>query len=147
VATSTEPKVDIKLRTSLEKGQPMIELLDVGGEGRLERAVNLNVSSVKTLGKNKGQPIPHLLHGRADAIPLPVNSVRTVVMERTPLTGAAVIELRRVTAPGGCVILRHNASLNDPHKLANAVLGKPVSTSTMAIGSQLVQQSVFRVRG
>ncbi len=123
----------------------MIELLDVGGEGRLKRAINLNVSSVKTLGKNKGQPIPHFLRGRADAIPLPVNSVRTLVMERTPLTEAAVVEIQRVTAPGGYIILRHNASINDPHRLANAVLGKAVATSKMAIGSQIVQQSVFRV--
>ena len=124
----------------------MIELLDVGGEGRLRQAINLNTSYIKTLGPNKGEPIPRLMIGRADDIPLPCESVRVVVMERTPLMRHTALEIHRVVVPGGFVILRHHAGITDPHSAAAQILGTPLSTTSMKIGSQAVKQSVFRKR-
>ena len=124
----------------------MIKLLDVGGEGRFGQAVNLNIRSVKTLGPNKGAPIPSYLRGRADEIPLPDATVRVLVMERTPLSRASVIELRRVVIPGGFIILRHHASIINPHRVAGEIFGEPIATTLTKIGSQTVFQSVYRVR-
>jgi SAM-dependent methyltransferase len=100
-----------------------IPLLDIGGEGRYESAINLNPRALKTLGPNRGDPIPNRIEGRAEAIPLPNNSVQFIVMERTPLRDAAVDELVRVLAPGGKIVLRHHVdsyvdSTCDPHDRA-----------------------------
>jgi hypothetical protein len=55
--------------------------LDIGGEGRHAEAWNLNPSPVKTLGPEKGLPIPRRIAGRANAIPLPDHSVDRIIVE------------------------------------------------------------------
>src|SRR5688500_1469436 len=85
----------------------MTMVLDIGGEGRHPRAWNLNPSRVKTLGRHRGAPIPRLILGRADAIPLADGSVDRVYVERTPLRDAALREIARIIRPGGVVTLRH----------------------------------------
>ena len=84
--------------------------LDVGGEGRHQMAWNLNPSPVKTKGVDRGRPIPRLILGRAEAIPLPDKSVDRLIVERTPLRRRALEEIGRVIMPRGCVILRHAAA-------------------------------------
>jgi hypothetical protein len=102
----------------------MTFVLDIGGEGRHADAWNLNPSLCKTLEPGRGTPIPRLILGRADAIPLPSQSVDRVIVERTPLTAAALCEIRRVTRPGGSVVLRHAAILgDDPHATAKRTFG------------------------
>jgi ubiquinone/menaquinone biosynthesis C-methylase UbiE len=97
--------------------------LDIGGEGRHAGAFNLNRSRYKTLGPERGRPIPSLVVGRADAIPLADGSVGQVIVERTPLSQAALIEIARVVAPGGVVVLTHVPLPNaDRHRLARSVL-------------------------
>ena len=81
--------------------------LDIGGEGRHPGALNLNRSRHKTLGPATGQPIPNLIVGRADVIPLADRSISQVIVERTPLSRQAIAEIARVIAPGGTIVLVH----------------------------------------
>jgi ubiquinone/menaquinone biosynthesis C-methylase UbiE len=120
-------------------------LLDIGGEGRNLRAWNLNPSRVKTIGRDAGHPIPRLIAGRAEAIPLPDSTVEQVIVERTPLRRAALNEIFRVLIPRGLIILRHaRPPWSDPHTLAISVFGKPIQRRICHIGHQTLQESIFR---
>ncbi len=123
-----------------------IELLDVGGEGRYAHAWNLNLSSTRTLSPRKGTPIPRHIQGRAEAIPLPDDCVRAIVMERTPLRREAVVEMLRVIAPGGVITLRHhwNGETN-PHAIAHRLMECPFDVSRMWIGQHELQQTVAHI--
>lgn len=81
--------------------------LDVGGEGRYLDAWNLNPRATKTLGADAGRPIPNLIRGRAEAIPLPDSSVDLILVERTPLSDRSLREIARIAAPTARIILRH----------------------------------------
>lgn len=121
-------------------------VLDIGGEGRHPRAWNLNPSRVKTVGANLGAPIPRLIVGLANAIPLRDGSVRTIISERTPLTSRALHEIARVVAPGGEVVLRHAVMPGrDPHRLATAILGGVASKRVVRIGGRTLQETRIRV--
>jgi hypothetical protein len=120
-------------------------LLDIGGEGRYPKAWNLNPSKVKTLGRDRGQPIPRRIAGRAEAIPLPDQSVDTVIVERSPLRVVALHEIARVIAMDGMIILRHAPHRNcDPHFLAKQILPGTVSTRIWRLGWQEFQETEFR---
>lgn len=119
-------------------------MLDVGGEGRHQMAWNLNPSPVKTLGPSRGKPIPRLILGRAEAIPLPDKSVDRLIVERTPLRRRALEEVGRVIRPTGCVILRHAVPPDiDPHRLAIRVLAGRTQQRTVHVSGQRVQETVF----
>jgi hypothetical protein len=130
------------LQSALLPSSPL-PLLDVGGEGRHVRAWNLNPSGVKTLGAERGQPIPRHIPGRAEAIPLPDDSVRVVIVERTPLREAAIDELQRVVMPGGVLVLRHHVNaISDPHA---RVLQRRLGTAQSACirrGNRCLQQTL-----
>ena len=116
--------------------------LDIGGEGRHAGAINLNRSRHKTLGPRRGEPIPRLIVGRADALPLADRSVARVIVERTPLSQAAVAEIARVLAPGGVVILRHVPfAESDRHALARRTLGGTARQRRRRLGEQWVQET------
>jgi hypothetical protein len=120
-------------------------LLDIGGEGRHPRAWNLNPSRVKTLGREAGRPIPRLIVGRSDAIPLADGCVTTFVVERTPLRRRALCELARVAAPHAVIILRHaRPAWSDPHRLARAIFGLPRRQRMIELEGVRLQESVFR---
>ena len=122
-------------------------ILDIGGEGRHPEAWNLNPSRVKTLGRGKGEPIPRLIRGRADAIPLVDGSVHQIVVERTPLTRSALREIARVIAPGGTVILRHVPLPDfDPHAVACEVLPGPHYRRNTVLHGASVQETCFYCR-
>jgi ubiquinone/menaquinone biosynthesis C-methylase UbiE len=118
--------------------------LDIDGEGRHNEALNLNPSPVKTLGREKGMPIPRRIVGRAEAIPLPDHSVDRIILERTPLRRDAVDEIIRVIAPHGKIILLHvpYPGLN-PHRLARRLIRGRVSVRKVIIGSQMLQETEF----
>ncbi len=121
-----------------------VELLDIGGEGRHENAWNLNPRSLKTLGRNKGVAIPRHILGRAERIPLPDRSVQQIIMERTPLRRAAVLEMIRVVVPGGTIILRHYAdSRRNPHVMAQQLIDADFLVQQIKIGRQELQQTRF----
>lgn len=122
----------------------MCRILDIGGEGRYPDAWNLNPSPVKTIGPERGAAIPNHIPGRADAIPLPDQSVHRIIVERTPLTAAAVRELARVIAPRGEVILRHAVPPGiDPHATAREILAGRASQSASWVGGRLLQETRF----
>jgi ubiquinone/menaquinone biosynthesis C-methylase UbiE len=119
--------------------------LDIGGEGRRAAAINLNRSRYKTLGPHRGDAIPRLIVGRADAIPLADDSVARVVVERTPLSTAALAEIARVVVPGGVVILAHvPLERGDRHARAIDALAGFVQRRSARLFGQSVQ--VTRIR-
>ncbi|WP_425399204.1 methyltransferase domain-containing protein [Aeoliella sp.] len=122
-----------------------IPLLDIGGEGRYVTALNLNPNAVKTLGPEKGQPIPKRLNGRIEHIPLPDNSVQMVVVERTPLTNEAIDEINRVIADGGTLVFRHVvADEANPHQRVRERIEGTVDMEDIELDGQQVQQLVIR---
>ena len=118
----------------------------IGGEGRHAEAWNLNPSAVRTIGRERGQPIPRRIGGRADAIPLADRSVARVVMERCPLTRGALAEIARVVAEGGEIVLRHAMPPGfDPHRVAREVLPGRATERRIRIGEQELQETRFAV--
>lgn len=122
----------------------MTFILDIGGEGRHRAAWNLNPCRTKTLAPGRGQPIPRHIAGRADAIPLPDDSVDEVIVERTPLTVTALQEIDRVVAPGGRITLRHAMVPGiDPHATAKAMLAGQYRQSIIPMAGKRLQQCEF----
>ncbi len=120
--------------------------LDIGGEGRHPGAWNLNPRSRKTLGPQRGEPIPWLIRGRGERIPLADQSVDILIVERTPLRPATLTEILRVARPLARVVLRHaNAHARDPHHLAVQMLHGAVEQRLTLIGRQTVQETVIRL--
>lgn len=130
---------------SLNASTKTIALLDIGGEGRYVTALNLNPNAEKTLGPDKGQPIPNRLNGRTEDIPLPDNSVQTVIVERTPLKNEAIDEITRVVADGGTLVFRHVvADEANPHQRVRERIEGTVDTEDIVLDGQQVQQLVIR---
>jgi hypothetical protein len=120
--------------------------LDIGGEGRHAAAVNVNIRRYKTLGPGRGEPIPRLLVARADALPLARGSVGRIVVERTPLTAAALAEIARVIAPRGTIELRHVPLVeSDRHARARECLGGHAVQRTLLLAGQWVQETRIEV--
>lgn len=119
--------------------------LDIGGEGRHREAWNLNPSPVKTRGPDRGKPIPQLILGRAEAIPLPDDSVDRVIVERTPMKRHALEEIERVISPRGTIILRHAVPpIIDPHRLAIQLLPGRIQQRAVRIDGQPLHETIFR---
>ena len=121
-------------------------ILDIGGEGRNDGAWNLNPRTHKTVGRARGEPIPRLIQGRGESIPLADQSVDVVIVERTPLRSATLAEIRRVARPTAQVILRHaQAHQRDPHVLAVQALPGAVRQGMTVIGGQSYQETVIQL--
>ncbi len=120
--------------------------LDIGGEGRYEDAWNLNPSAVRTVGPHCGELIPQRIPGRAEAIPLPNQSVARVIMERTPLRKASLYEIARIVDRHGTIVLRHATPPNfDPHLLARVLLPGHVTQRRVRIDRQVLQETCFQL--
>jgi ubiquinone/menaquinone biosynthesis C-methylase UbiE len=120
--------------------------LDIGGEGRHPGAINLNRSRHKTLGRQRGEPIPHLVVARADAIPLADRSVDRVIVERTPLNRSALAEIARVIAPGGVIVLAHVPLPDaDRHAEARRILRGCAIRSRRQLAGQWVQETRIEI--
>ncbi len=120
--------------------------LDIGGEGRHAGAVNVNPRRHKTLGPLRGVPIPRLLVARADAIPLAGRSAMRVLVERTPLSTAALAEIARVIAPRGTIVLRHvPLAHRDRHARVRKLVGGSAFRRILRIGGQMVQETRIHV--
>ncbi|MBI2824772.1 MAG: methyltransferase domain-containing protein [Planctomycetia bacterium] len=116
--------------------------LDIGGEGRHAKAFNLNYRRHKTLDPGRGELIPRLIVGRAEAIPLADQSVGRVIVERTPLRAAALAEIARVLAPGGRVVLVHVPLPSvDRHANARRLLGGRATLRRRRLAGQWVQET------
>lgn len=120
-------------------------VLDIGGEGRHTDAWNINRCTTQTLGPNAGRPIPRLIVARADALPFPDKCVRSLIVERTPLTRAAARELSRVVQSDGQIVLRHVPFADrDRHEPALAILGGNAQQRTTTISGQRVLETTIR---
>jgi hypothetical protein len=119
-------------------------VIDIGGEGRHVCAWNVNPSPFRTVGRYRGQPIPRWICGRADDIPLPCAVVDWLIVERTPVSKAALREFARVISPTGRITLRH-APLPwaDRHALAKAILPGRIFERVLQLGAALVQETEF----
>jgi len=126
-------------------GGNTVALLDVGGEGRYATAVNLNPSAEKTLGPDKGRPIPNRIDGRAEDIPLPDSSVKAIVVERTPLKNEAIEEIARVAADNATLVFRHPVDEHsDPHARVKEYINGEVDVAQLELDGQMVQQLTIR---
>ncbi len=123
-----------------------IALLDVGGEGRYATAMNLNPSPTKTLGPDKGEPIPNRIEGRAENIPLADNTVQTIVVERTPLRNEAIEEILRCASEDATLIFRF---ASDQHacpsqRIRQRIAGK-MRHSDIELAGQTLSQLIVQV--
>jgi SAM-dependent methyltransferase len=134
-------------RAAQVEAADMAFILDIGGEGRHHMAWNLNPRPHKTLGPQRGRPIPRLILGRAEAIPLPDASVDHIYLERAPLTRAGLCEIARVIRPGGRVVLRHVAwPGRDRHLLAKQLLCGLFHERHRQLWGRTVQESTIHVK-
>jgi hypothetical protein len=125
------------------KCRPLLSV-DIGGEGRHDDAWNINPRRMKTFGSKCGEPIPRLILGRADAVPLPDHSADTIIVERTPLSRLALDEIKRIGEPGSIVVLRHaRAFAMDPHELAKRILLGKFQERDYKIGTRDYQETVI----
>ena len=128
------------------ESDPDFFVLDVGGEGRTAGAWNLNPSPFRTFGPQRGAPIPRLIVGRGEAIPLADATVDLLIVERTPLRPATLRELLRVARPTGTIVLRHvETPGGDPHRVALAFLPGEVTRGRTQIGSHSVRETTIRL--
>lgn len=120
-------------------------VLDIGGEGRHSEAWNLNPSRVRTLGPRRGLPIPKLIPGRAEAIPLPDQSVAVILVERTPLRTESLLEIDRVIRADGTIVLRHAVPpIDEPHRTACELLRGRVSQRRYLVAGRWMQETMFQ---
>lgn len=83
--------------------------IDVGGEGRHRRAVNLNPRRETTTSGVPGRPIPRLVQGLGEQMPFRSQTADVLTVENTPLRPGAAAELGRVIRSGGIIVLKHPA--------------------------------------
>ncbi len=120
-------------------------VLDVGGEGRHAEAWNLNPSRKRTFGVHRGEPIPRLIQGRGEAIPLADRSVDVLLVERTPLRPATLREILRVAKPSARLVLRHVVGpFGDPHRLVLQMLTGEAQRNWATIGRHRVRETRIR---
>ena len=121
-------------------------VVDIGGEGRHSAASNVNPRPLKTLGPQRGQPIPRLIHGRAENVPLPDHTIDMVIVERSPLSRRALEEIKRIGRPGALVVLRHARAFGrDPHLLAKEMLSGKRSERECEIELRIYQETIIEL--
>ena len=84
-------------------------VIDVGGEGKHPGAINLNPGRLTSTTGEPGRPIPRLVQGVGERMPLATGSADRVLVESAPLRDGAAAELARVIKPGGTIRLAHPA--------------------------------------
>lgn len=119
-------------------------VIDIGGEGRHAQAYNVNPRQCKTYGPEKGLPIPRLVVGRSESIPLPERCADSIIVERTPLSLRALLEITRIARPGAEIVLRHAQAFGmDPHRLAKQIIKGAVRECDCKIGGQSYRETSF----
>lgn len=119
--------------------------VDIGGEGRYPGAINVNpIGSTSTTGA-PGRPIPNLVMGRAEALPLASGVADLVTVENAPLRAGAADEIARVLKPGGQVRLLHpSAYAVASHGAVAAALGAELVAGTAQVTPEGMTLTVLR---
>lgn len=81
--------------------------VDIGGEARFARAINVNPGTLTTTTGAAGRRIPNLVQAVGEQLPVRSHLAQLVTVENTPLRSGAAGEIARLLAPGGEVFLRH----------------------------------------
>jgi hypothetical protein len=98
--------------------------IDVGGEGRYRRAVNLNPRREATTTGTPGRRIPRLVQGVGEQLPFRSGIADLLTVENTPLRPGAAAELDRVIRRGGIIVLRHPADYAEiAHRQVIVIVG------------------------
>jgi hypothetical protein len=98
--------------------------LDIGGEGRYPGALNVNPMGLTSTTGEAGRPIPNLVVGRGEALPIADHVADLVTVESAPLRPGAADEIARVLRPGGEIRLFHPAAYAaETHGAVAAALG------------------------
>lgn len=108
--------------------------IDIGGEGRYPGAINVNPYAVTSTTGEPGRPIPNLVVGRGERLPIASGIADVISVESAPLRPGAAEEIARVLKPGGLVRLLHPGDYAVGQGIHDAVagaLGNPGSVRTM----------------
>jgi RHS repeat-associated protein len=83
--------------------------VDIGGEGHNAGATNVNRSKTRSNpgpnGEPAGSPIPDLVLGRGERLPIKTGSADEVFVENVPMSDGILDEAGRITRPGGKIHL------------------------------------------
>lgn len=82
-------------------------ILDIGGEGRYQGAINLNPNPLTSTTGEPDRIIPNWVPGIGDDIPLPNRVVDEVILENAPIGRRTLYEINRVSKSGSKVYLSH----------------------------------------
>ena len=117
----------------------MIVHLDIGGEGRYPGAFNVNPMGLTSTTGTPGRPIPNLVVGRAEALPIADHVADLVTVESAPIRPGAADEIARVLRPGGEIRLLHPAGYAaETHGIVATALGADlVSRTTSKFGDDM----------
>lgn len=93
------------LKARTEKNTEVI--LDIGGEGRFENAINLNPQFLTSTTGVEGRLIPNWLPGTGNQIPLADLSVDIIHLQNAPINIDTMKEMLRVLKPRSKIHLTH----------------------------------------
>jgi RHS repeat-associated protein len=118
-------------RPGLPRGQVSV---DIGGEGAHASAINLNPQRVTSTTPSR--PIPRLVPGVGERLPLSSSTADLITVEGAPLRAGAAQEIGRVLRPTGEIRLVHPADYAAAAhpEVATAAGGTVVHQTTDAIG-------------
>ena len=135
---------EVSIGATLDPREMFMLVLDIGGEGLHVNAWNLNPSPTKTHGLDRGAPIPRLILGRAEAIPIKNSSFDHIIVERTPLREDSLHEIARVISHPGTIVFRHALPPQlDPHRMAYSIIPGRIEQRELLVAGHRLQQTIF----
>ena len=90
-------------------------ILDIGGEGRYQGAINLNPNPLTTTTGESGRFIPNWLPGSGGNIPIESRVVDIVYLENAPIQLKTMGEVLRIITPRGQIHLSHPSDYADQY--------------------------------
>ena len=119
--------------------------LDIGGEGRYPGAINVNPMGLTSTTGAPGRPIPNLVVGRGEALPIADEVADLVTVESAPIREHAADEIARVLKPGGTVRLLHPAGYAaQTHGIVAAALGPELVGAVTTTGADDMTLTILR---
>jgi SAM-dependent methyltransferase len=88
-------------------------ILDIGGEGKIKGALNLNPQPLTSTANNSEDFFSNWLPGMGNSIPFQDNLVDTIYVQHAPISKKTMEEMKRVLKPGGNISLTHPKDYTD----------------------------------